>query len=55
MATWLAYMSNESGRYEIYVQPYPGPGGEWQISTEGGAEPVWDPNGGNCSIAAAKR
>jgi Tol biopolymer transport system component/predicted Ser/Thr protein kinase len=42
---WLAYVSNESGRYEIYVQPYPGPGGKWQISTEGGAEPVWNPNG----------
>jgi serine/threonine protein kinase len=42
---WLAYISNESGRYEIYVQPYPGPGGKWQISTEGGTEPVWNPNG----------
>jgi Tol biopolymer transport system component len=42
---WLAYMSSESGRYEIYVQPYPGPGGKWQISTEGGAEPVWNRNG----------
>jgi Tol biopolymer transport system component len=42
---WLAYVSNESGRYEIYVQPYPGPGGKWQISTEGGTEPVWNPNG----------
>jgi eukaryotic-like serine/threonine-protein kinase len=42
---WLAYVSNESGRYEIYVQPYPGPGGRWQISTEGGTEPVWNPNG----------
>jgi Tol biopolymer transport system component/predicted Ser/Thr protein kinase len=42
---WLAYMSDESGRYEIYVQPYPGPGGKWQISTEGGTEPVWNPNG----------
>jgi Tol biopolymer transport system component len=42
---WLAYISNESGRYEIYVQPYPGPGGKWQISTEGGAEPMWNPNG----------
>jgi eukaryotic-like serine/threonine-protein kinase len=27
------------------VQPYPGPGGKWQISTEGGTEPVWNPNG----------
>jgi Tol biopolymer transport system component len=42
---WLAYYSNESGRFEIYVQPYPGPGGKWQISTEGGTEPVWNPNG----------
>jgi eukaryotic-like serine/threonine-protein kinase len=42
---WLAYMSDESGRYEIYVQPYPGPGGKWQVSTEGGTEPVWNPNG----------
>jgi Tol biopolymer transport system component len=38
-------MSDESGRYEIYVQPYPGPGGKRQISTDGGAEPVWNPNG----------
>ena len=42
---WLAYISNESGRYEVYVQPYPGPGGKWQISTEGGTEPVWNPKG----------
>jgi eukaryotic-like serine/threonine-protein kinase len=42
---WLVYVSDESGRNEIYVQPYPGPGGKWQISTEGGTEPVWNPNG----------
>jgi hypothetical protein len=42
---WLAYISDESGRFEVYVQPYPGPGGKWQISTEGGGEPVWNPNG----------
>ncbi len=42
---WLAYISDETGRYEVYVQPYPGPGGKWQISTEGGTEPVWNPNG----------
>jgi len=42
---WLAYVSNESGRNEIYVQPYPGPGGKWQISTEGGVEPLWNSNG----------
>ena len=39
---WLAYVSDESGRWEIYVQPYPGPGGKWQISTDGGMEPVWN-------------
>jgi len=43
---WLAYSSNESGRREIYVQAYPGPGGKWQISTDGGQEPVWNPRGG---------
>ena len=42
---WLAYISDESGRYEVYVQPYPGPGGKYQISTDGGTEPVWNPNG----------
>ena len=33
---WLAYSSNESGRNEVYVRPFPGPGGKWQISTGGG-------------------
>ena len=42
---WLAYVSDESGRYEIYVQPYPGPNGKWQISTGGGTEPRWNPKG----------
>jgi Tol biopolymer transport system component/predicted Ser/Thr protein kinase len=42
---WLAYISDESGGDEIYVQPYPGPGGKWQISTDGGTEPLWNPNG----------
>lgn len=42
---WLAYVSDESGRPEIYVQPYPGPGGKWQISVDGGIEPAWNPNG----------
>jgi len=42
---WLTYVSNESGRYEIYVQAYPGPGSKLQISTDGGTEPVWNPKG----------
>ncbi len=42
---WLAYVSNESGREEIYMRPFPGPGGKVQISTEGGAEPQWSRDG----------
>ena len=43
---WIAYTSNETGREEIYVRPFPAVGsGRWQISTEGGISPVWSPNG----------
>jgi len=42
---WIAYTSDESGRYEIYVRPYPGPGGKWQISTTGGNPPIWSRDG----------
>lgn len=58
---WLAYVSDESSRREVYVQSFPGlprdpsrgpggstaltAGGKWQISTEGGTEPVWARNG----------
>jgi serine/threonine-protein kinase len=38
---WLAYQSNEFGRFEILVRPFPGPGGPWQISTDGGTDPTW--------------
>jgi Tol biopolymer transport system component len=38
---WIAYQSNESGRDEVYVRPFPGPGGKWQISTGGGVFPTW--------------
>jgi len=40
---WVAYQSDESGRGEIYVVPFPGPGGKWQVSTEGAVLPVWPP------------
>jgi Tol biopolymer transport system component len=40
---WIAYGSNESGSFEVYVRPFPGPGGKWQISTGGG--PKWSRNG----------
>ena len=42
---WVAYASNESGRLEVYVRPFPGPGGRWQVSLEGGTEPLWAPSG----------
>jgi Tol biopolymer transport system component len=42
---WLAYESNESGTYEVYVRPFPGPGGRWQISTGGGVYAVWSHDG----------
>ena len=42
---FLAYVSDESGRSEVYVQPYPGPGEKWPVSTDGGTDPVWAPDG----------
>ena len=42
---WLAYQSDESGNFEVYVRPFPGPGGKWQISTDGGLTPKWSRNG----------
>ncbi len=42
---WIAYQSNETGREEIYVQPFLGPGGKQQISNDGGSRPEWDHDG----------
>jgi hypothetical protein len=42
---WLAYQSNESGRYEIYVQRFPAGGGKIQASAAGGVQPVWSRDG----------
>jgi Tol biopolymer transport system component len=42
---WLAYCSNESEQLEVYVVPFPGPGGKWRISTAGGAFPAWGRGG----------
>jgi len=42
---WIAYVSNESGRNEVYVRPFPGPGGKILISNNGGGGVVWAPNG----------
>jgi len=42
---WLAYASDEAGQAQIFVRAYPGPGGKWQISTDGGFSPRWSPDG----------
>lgn len=43
---WLAYCSNESGKAQVYVQAYPGPGARIQVSNDGGTDPVWKRTGG---------
>jgi serine/threonine-protein kinase len=43
---WLAYQSNDSGQFQIFVRPFPNVNtGHWQVSTGGGAQPVWARNG----------
>ena len=42
---WLAYVSDESGREEVYVVPFPGSRGRWPISTDGGSQPQWAKSG----------
>lgn len=42
---WIAYQSDETGKNEVYVRPFPGPGGRVQISTGGGIEPRWPGDG----------
>jgi len=42
---WIAYQSDESRRYEVYVRPFRGPESKQQISSEGGTEPLWGPDG----------
>ena len=42
---WMAYASDETGRYEVYVQPFPAGGGKYQISSGGGEQPSWRSDG----------
>ncbi len=42
---WIAYPSNSSGRFEVYLHPFPGPGAATQVSTGGGAQVRWRPDG----------
>jgi serine/threonine protein kinase/Tol biopolymer transport system component len=42
---WLAYMAEQSGAPQVFVVPYPGPGGKWQVSSQMGWEPRWSKSG----------
>jgi len=50
---WFAYCSNETGRYEIYVVSFPGPGGEFQVSSSGGLFPEWLKGGSELAFVDA--
>ena len=52
---WMAYQSDESGRPEIYIQPFPGPGAKVQISTDGGTSPVWGSGGRELFFANGRK
>jgi hypothetical protein len=52
---WLSYSSNESGRYEVYVQTFPPSGEKWRISTEGGNNARWRSDGNEIFYLAPDR
>ncbi len=52
---WLAYAAKENGRWQIYVQPFPALDGKWQVSIEGGQEPLWSPDGQELFFRAGDR
>jgi serine/threonine-protein kinase len=52
---WLAYHSNESGRDEVTVAPFPGPGAKLPVSTGGGSHPTWSPAGDELFYIAGNR
>ena len=45
---WLAYVSNENGRFEVYVQPMPQTGSKWLVSRGGGLQPQWSATATSC-------
>ncbi len=50
---WLAYQSDESGQFEVYVRPFPGPGGQSQVSVSGGRNAVWARSGREISYISS--
>jgi serine/threonine-protein kinase len=51
----IAYVSDESGRSEVFVAPFPGGTGRWQVSTSGGTSPRWSPDGGDLIYRSGNR
>jgi len=52
---WVAYASDDSGRLEVFVQPFAAGGGKWQISTDGGSQPEWRQDGRELFYISADR
>ncbi len=52
---WLAYSSNETGEWEIYVETFPEAGGRWRVSADGGHQPRWNPKGSELFYIAPDR
>ncbi len=52
---WIAYASDESGKFEVYVQHFPPSGGQWQVSVNGGAAPSWSRDGKELYYLGADR
>jgi len=52
---WLAYSSDESGSWEVYVTAFPGPGGKWQVSAGGGSQPIWRRDGSEIFYLSSDR
>jgi Tol biopolymer transport system component len=50
---WIAYQSDKTGHDEVYIRPFPGPGSDVRISTDGGGQPRWNPKGGELFYVAA--
>jgi len=52
---WIAWVSDETGGDQVYVQPFPRPGGKWQVSTELGRDPMWGPEGSELFYTSGNR
>jgi Tol biopolymer transport system component len=52
---WIAYASNETGRWEVFVETFPPSGSRWQVSTDGGSQPIWRRDGSELFFLAPDR